>query len=1347
MVKLKRIIPALLMLGTTTVFAADITWNGPVDYAGADDVSATGTLVHAVNACGTTSFVSPTVNGVTFVGETALFNGDTDTQVFYGDVEDYQYQLLLGTMDYGSETSFNVGDGLLNSGKEYLVQLWFLDERGSSDARAMVFGDGNGNLSADVNDQFVTGTFFADGSSQTITIAGTISGPHFTAYQVRDLSSAVPTLSTTAGDAVSGSFSVNIGFTESVSGLTAADFSVVNGTASNVGGSGDSWTVEITPVANGDVTVRLPANTVVDTDGHGNLASETLLTTYVPVGTEQPVPTLSTATNIVYGDFTVQVDFNEPVTGLQVGDFEISGGTLSGFSGSGSSYSVVVSPNFGGDAVLGLPRASVVDADDGLPNVAAVELVTAYHVVVSVNTPEELLPYLNQDNVHAALAPGTYTIDASDVQNTFGTPRFEFRGSNSTYDFTDVTINFAADIYTSDLSMNHIQIFGNDNVLKNLTMVDLCDVDGALSLDGGVNLIMDGARNRVEGFHMTIKGSYPYGYGDCFGKGATWTIKHSKHSGFLIRGESNHAKNCTLIQRSYGHCMFMQAAYNPIIEGCYIEGEVRSTDDMLAETSGPAFDIGFETVWGFTLPSGYMKSLTEAGIRAYNAGNTYIDGVWYSRGTRNPTIIDNTIVNARVGVTLTHASGFKYVSGCTAIGTERGYAIGSGVIENCKADVQYGAAFGVDYESDSGVTADITIIPHEGDHYNGSRHVAYILGKNHNLTFRGLENVVDQSLEINVGGDKRIISESDELENFKANDIVINNLSGYPLILDDASTNTTGQSIGTISDAGFNNSFTVRDWSVTTNITFYGEATQSSTAGYNALASLAIDQNTSGEWNEGSVTHTEAEDQPWWKVDLKSSFDISGIRIWNRTDNATGRLSNYDVTVLDENEQPVWTSYQTDAPEPDTTLLPDVNGRYVVIQLRGTDPLTIAEVEIFGALVAGPASLTASTNSGQIVLDWNAVTNATGYTVKRAVLSGGPYSSIGTTAGLSFADTTAYEGIDYFYVVTATVDGSETAPGAEVSAMIGSPPAKFNIGSGDVTASEYQDPNFPTNTIDGNLGTRWSAKGDGQWIRYDLGAEVNVYSLEIAWLNGASRQSSFHLETSSDDATWTALTATQQSSGTTTNLETIILTPTLARYVRIVGHGNTANTWNSITEVEIWGIIPMPPSVPSDLTAVSGDGLISLSWTVSEGATLHHLKRSTVSSNGYTTIANEPGGSHLDTNVVNGTIYYYVVSAGNAAGESADSAEVSAVPSAIINPDEVVIGATGISSDGSEFTLSITNSVPGHNYRVLAADDLADPDWEVVSSTNSGTGDQLAIDLAINPVATNRFYKLETWRQ
>src|ERR1051325_2018778 len=46
-----------------------------------------------------------------------------------------------------------------------------------------------------------------------------------------------------------------------------------------------------------------------------------------------------------------------------------------------------------------------------------------------------------------------------------------------------------------------------------------------------------------------------------------------------------------------------------------------------------------------------------------------------------------------------------------------------------------------------------------------------------------------------------------------------------------------------------------------------------------------------------------------------------------------------------------------------------------------------------------------------------------------------------------------------------------------------------------VVASAYQDPNVPQNALDNNVGTRWSANGAGQWIRYDLGSTMTVGSV------------------------------------------------------------------------------------------------------------------------------------------------------------------------------------------------------------------------------------------------------------
>jgi hypothetical protein len=121
-----------------------------------------------------------------------------------------------------------------------------------------------------------------------------------------------------------------------------------------------------------------------------------------------------------------------------------------------------------------------------------------------------------------------------------------------------------------------------------------------------------------------------------------------------------------------------------------------------------------------------------------------------------------------------------------------------------------------------------------------------------------------------------------------------------------------------------------------------------------------------------------------------------------------------------------------------------------------------------------------------------------------------------------------------------------------------------------VIASDYQDGHPPEDTIDADLNTRWSALGCGQWIEYDLESTTNVGLVKIAWLNGDRRMATFEIEVSSDGINWSQVYS-GQSSGTTVNLESYDFNDLAARYVRIVGCGNTENDWNSITEVEIYG--------------------------------------------------------------------------------------------------------------------------------------------------------------------------------
>lgn len=76
-----------------------------------------------------------------------------------------------------------------------------------------------------------------------------------------------------------------------------------------------------------------------------------------------------------------------------------------------------------------------------------------------------------------------------------------------------------------------------------------------------------------------------------------------------------------------------------------------------------------------------------------------------------------------------------------------------------------------------------------------------------------------------------------------------------------------------------------------------------------------------------------------------------------------------------------------------------------------------------------------------VTLTWVAPTTGdapTSYNVKRALVSGGPYATIGSTAAptVTFTDTAVSAGTTYFYVVTAANSAGESGPSNEVSAAI-----------------------------------------------------------------------------------------------------------------------------------------------------------------------------------------------------------------------------------------------------------------------------------------------------------------------
>jgi hypothetical protein len=176
-----------------------------------------------------------------------------------------------------------------------------------------------------------------------------------------------------------------------------------------------------------------------------------------------------------------------------------------------------------------------------------------------------------------------------------------------------------------------------------------------------------------------------------------------------------------------------------------------------------------------------------------------------------------------------------------------------------------------------------------------------------------------------------------------------------------------------------------------------------------------------------------------------------------------------------------------------------------------------------------PAGLAASAGDSEVTLNWTASTGATGYNLKRATASGGPYTKLASPTSPGYTDSGLTNGTTYYYVVSSLNGVAESGNSTQASAT----------------------PKGPT----------------------------------------------------------------------------------------------------------------VPPAPPTNLTATPGDTTVALTWTGSTGATSYYVKRSTTSGGPYTQIAAPTSTSYTDTGLTDGTTYYYVVEAVNAFGPSANSGEVSAIPS------------------------------------------------------------------------------------
>lgn len=149
-------------------------------------------------------------------------------------------------------------------------------------------------------------------------------------------------------------------------------------------------------------------------------------------------------------------------------------------------------------------------------------------------------------------------------------------------------------------------------------------------------------------------------------------------------------------------------------------------------------------------------------------------------------------------------------------------------------------------------------------------------------------------------------------------------------------------------------------------------------------------------------------------------------------------------------------------------------------------------------------------------------------------------------------------------------DGLAASPVAAGRYRFSLTPVRLPVAAAAVTASSSSRRYPPERTVDRRLNTRWQAEGDGQWIQYDLQASRLLSRLTVAWYRGDTARFGFDIQVSSDGDTFTTVYS-GQSNGQSNRGESYDFAIVPARYLRIVGHGNSSNDWTAISETEIYG--------------------------------------------------------------------------------------------------------------------------------------------------------------------------------
>ena len=298
------------------------------------------------------------------------------------------------------------------------------------------------------------------------------------------------------------------------------------------------------------------------------------------------------------------------------------------------------------------------------------------------------------------------------------------------------------------------------------------------------------------------------------------------------------------------------------------------------------------------------------------------------------------------------------------------------------------------------------------------------------------------------------------------------------------------------------------------------------------------------------------------------------------------------------------------------------------------------------AIPIAPVTLGASATVSGPVISWTASSGATGYNVYRSTSSVSGFGKIGSASLPSpYNDPTGQPGVAYYYDVTATNTGGESAAS--------------NV-AGPVSATAVA----PTN----------------------VSAVVNGTSVRLAW-STSTGATSYNIYRSSNPTSGYAVVGTTTASPY--NDPAVNVAQSYYYEVSAVTSGIES------AKSAFAGPVSVPLAVPGGLAAQAVSGNISVTWNPVTGASAYKVYRSTNASTGFLQVAAPSTSSYLDVAPISGQAYYYKVSAIVIGSESQLSAAVGPVMVAIpvpATPSITALSPSTTTAGSATFTVTISGT-------------------------------------------------------